>query len=809
MHVRARLLGVATLIVTFGVFVATTGVAQALMVQLPLAKVTRLSPRVVVADVLSVKAVGVPARDGDSLKTIKTVVRLKVVDQVKGAGARWITLQVPGGQVDDVGLVVEDTAQFVPGTRCIVFLDGHGGVTGWRQGVLNVVDDQVVELDRPVSAVTRGIRAAAGGAQPRSLEPVAKDVRPATIEPMMPALLPASPVASAATTRAHSSLISDGFESTFGWTTSGTPTWANTTYKNNGGTQSAYCAQSTTAAPGPYPNSMNAWMFKTVNLSDATIAVLDFDVWFVMASGDAWFCLLSTDGSNWGTVGGYGGSTGGWWHWSVDLRNAAAAGGGTRNYCGQSTVYIAFVAQSNASVAAEGAYMDNVVLWKDTAVVPSITSMTPTSGSAGTGTHVTITGTNFGASQGSGSVEFTYKNSTTITAPITSWSNTSIDCTIPTGIVDAYPASAGSGPVKVIDNNGNWNTPYSYTVTFGYGGVKWASPGVTYRYNANTADIANEIALVDAAWATWFPWSAFTFTKGTTCTTNAYPAPHDANNDIYWAASGFPAGVLGVNQYWYSGSTIVESDIAFNDAFTWSDGAVASSYDVQTVATHETGHSLNLRDLYGPGDTSDVMYGQTASNSTKRSLSGDDQAGILYVYGSAFSGTMSVNSGATYTNNTTVTLNSSATATQMHFRDSGGSFGSFEAYGATKSWTLPSGDGAKTVEAQYQNASGKYSSVAGDSIILDQTAPATSDNYGGAAYSIQFTLTPSDALSGVASTEYRIDAGGWVSGTSVTLRHAIRHKRGGYARGPHTVDYRSTDNAGNVETFKSRVVTMS
>ena len=67
MHVRARLLGVATLIVTFGVFVATTGVAQALMVQLPLAKVTRLSPRVVVADVLSVKAVGVPARDGDSL----------------------------------------------------------------------------------------------------------------------------------------------------------------------------------------------------------------------------------------------------------------------------------------------------------------------------------------------------------------------------------------------------------------------------------------------------------------------------------------------------------------------------------------------------------------------------------------------------------------------------------------------------------------------------------------------------------------------------------------------------------------------
>jgi len=803
-HARARV--AVFLSATVVVLFLTTGVAQALMVKLPLARVTRLSRTVVVGDVVSVRTQRLaPVGPGDR-GGIETLVRLRVAKALKGIPPRTVTVHVPGGRVGDETLVVEDAPAFGVGERCIVFLDRKNGVVGWRQGVLPVVEGVVVDLERPLPAVEKGVRAAANGASPAVLEPATERVRPARVAPVLPKLLSANGgrAGGGDSTEAHSSPISDGFEGSWTWSTSGSPTWNITDYRNNGGTHSAYCVQSTTAAPGPYPNSMNAWMYKTVNLSDATIAVLDFDVWFVMGSGDGWFCLLSTDGTNWGQVGGYTGSSGGWWHWSIDLRNAAAAGGGTRNYCGQSTVYVAFVAQSNtAGTNTEGAYMDNVTLWKDTVAMPSITSMTPTSGSAGTGTHVTIAGTGFGATQGTGSVEFYYNGSKTITAPITSWSNTSIDCTIPTGLVDGYPASAGSGPVKVIDNNGNWNAPYSYTVTFAYGGVQWASPGLTYRYNANCGDIANEIALVDSAVATWFPWSAFTFTKGTTCTTSTYPlGSTDGNNDIYWAASGFAAGVLAVNQYWYSGSTVVESDIAFNDAFTWCDGAVSGQYDVQTVATHETGHSFNLRDLYGPGDTSDVMYGQTASNSTKRSLSADDQAGVLWVYGPAFSGTMSINGGAAYTGSTAVTLNSSVTASQMHFRDQGGSYGGWEAYGATKSWTLPAGDGAKTVEGQYQNGSGKYFSTS-DAITLDQTAPSTgNDATSNWYYSYTLHLTPSDAGSGVQQTYYRIDGGSWKTGTSAMLSC---WKRAGYT-GTHTVEYYSTDTVNNTESTKSCTV---
>ena len=58
---------------------------------------------------------------------------------------------------------------------------------------------------------------------------------------------------------------------------------------------------------------------------------------------------------------------------------------------------------------------------------PSITSLSPVSGAVGA--SVTITGTNFGSSQGTSAVTF---NSTTTTT-ITSWGATSIVAVVPTG----------------------------------------------------------------------------------------------------------------------------------------------------------------------------------------------------------------------------------------------------------------------------------------------------------------------------------------------------------------------------------------
>jgi len=102
----------------------------------------------------------------------------------------------------------------------------------------------------------------------------------------------------------------------------------------------------------------------------------------------------------------------------------------------------------------------------------------------------------------------------------------------------------------------------------------------------------------------------------------------------------------------------------------------------------------------------------------------------LYRDTAAPSGTISVNSGAAFTNSTSVTLNLSATnptagdpVSDMRFSNDGTTFGAWVPFAASASYTLPSGDGSKTVFVQYRNGAGAVSATAGDSITLDTTKP--------------------------------------------------------------------------------------
>ena len=78
-------------------------------------------------------------------------------------------------------------------------------------------------------------------------------------------------------------------------------------------------------------------------------------------------------------------------------------------------------------------------------------------------------------------------------------------------------------------------------------------------------------------------------------------------------------------------------------------------------------------------------------------------------------------------------------------------------------------------------------------LLIDDTAPVTTATVS-ASYvsSATIALVASDALSGIASTEYRLDDGEWTSGTVVfTDRDRL-----------HTAQYRSRDAAGNTETVE-------
>ena len=77
-------------------------------------------------------------------------------------------------------------------------------------------------------------------------------------------------------------------------------------------------------------------------------------------------------------------------------------------------------------VVTVGGMASNGVTFTVNANAPSITSLNPTSGTVGT--SVTITGTNFGASQGSSTVTF---NGTPAPMPAPAWSATSIVVAVP------------------------------------------------------------------------------------------------------------------------------------------------------------------------------------------------------------------------------------------------------------------------------------------------------------------------------------------------------------------------------------------
>jgi predicted alpha-1,2-mannosidase len=118
------------------------------------------------------------------------------------------------------------------------------------------------------------------------------------------------------------------------------------------------------------------------------------------------------------------------------------------------------------------------------------------------------------------------------------------------------------------------------------------------------------------------------------------------------------------------------------------------------------------------------------------------------------------------------------------------------------------GDGSHTVEARATDAAGNGSEIAASTVKIDATAPVTAaaattmsarTGESAAASTVRFTAT--DAGSGVGSTEYAVDGGDWLvatpAGASLT------------ETGTHTVRFRSTDVAGNVETTRSLMVTVA
>lgn len=115
-----------------------------------------------------------------------------------------------------------------------------------------------------------------------------------------------------------------------------------------------------------------------------------------------------------------------------------------------------------------------------------------------------------------------------------------------------------------------------------------------------------------------------------------------------------------------------------------------------------------------------------------------------------------------------------------------------ESLASTYTAPVPMEEGLHSVSLYSVDEAGNREATKTVDLGVDTTAPTTtSDTKALYDNSASITLTATDgALSGVANTEWRLDGIGWTSGTVVGVS----------AAGIHTLEFRSTDEVGNVES---------
>jgi len=137
-------------------------------------------------------------------------------------------------------------------------------------------------------------------------------------------------------------------------------------------------------------------------------------------------------------------------------------------------------------------------------------------------------------------------------------------------------------------------------------------------------------------------------------------------------------------------------------------------------------------------------------------------------------GSVIINGNQSVTNNRNVTLSlkwedAAGTVSRMKFSNDGTTWTAWESLAETKAWTLPAGEGYKTVRVMFRDASGNNSAVCTDYIRVDTIPPTGSIIINGGASSttnrvVSLGLTWSDGSgSGVTRMRFSLDGAHWTA----------------------------------------------
>ncbi len=265
----------------------------------------------------------------------------------------------------------------------------------------------------------------------------------------------------------------------------------------------------------------------------------------------------------------------------------------------------------------------------------SIASFSPSSVHGGTGDVLTINGSGFGASY-SGSADLEFKNpddggATYASVPadhIISWSDTKIMVTVPGGYASGLDPGAGTGTFRVTNSSASsaesateLDVAYNESAIDYSGGYylpklvnENSAGGYTWKYNTDFNNNSAAVTAFESALKTWNCATEVNFnTSGTTST--SCDADDSENIISFDANCPLPTGVLGTSFSFYSGCNngtwkwyVKGNDILFavspGTSYTWNYGPAASTltqYDIQSVMTHEMGHSHQLSHIIATG----------------------------------------------------------------------------------------------------------------------------------------------------------------------------------------------------------------
>ncbi|SDY39856.1 matrixin family metalloprotease [Hymenobacter psychrophilus] len=294
--------------------------------------------------------------------------------------------------------------------------------------------------------------------------------------------------------------------------------------------------------------------------------------------------------------------------------------------------------------------------------VALISGLSPLRLSAGTGAVLTITGSGFGSSRGTGTVEF--RNADDGGGTYTrlndddylSWTDTRIQVLVPalsatgnpagTGPVRVTPAGAGQLPVlspqtvliefaatNVRDTNSGQRSGPAHRDQNGAGGL-------TFRFESEFAANAAAAAAWSRALVSWRCQTGINWTLGPPHTI-ARVAADGVNSVGFDNDSRLPAGVLGRTTSYYEGCYrpngsvaffVKEIDMQYSSGANWQFGPaspVDPQIDFESVAVHELGHAQQLSHLILP---SAIMHYAIARGQRSRTLAlASDVAGGRYV----------------------------------------------------------------------------------------------------------------------------------------------------------------------------------